>query len=145
MSRKLNKPSQVRGPYSGCWEWTGSRERRGHGKTQIAGKDVRVHRAVYEALVGPIPEGMLVCHHCDNPPCFNPAHLFLGTPLDNSQDRVKKGRTTRRLDSEQVAYVRENYVPGVSRWSRGNKMELAEKFGVSPSTIYAAVNGVYYE
>jgi len=80
---------------TGCWEWTGFRSRDGYGQirygTSSAGI-VYVHRASYEVFKGPIPEGQVVCHACDNPPCFNPDHLFLGSQTDNMRDAQKKGR-----------------------------------------------------
>lgn len=75
---------------NGCWEWHGARNDRGYGTVT---KNVRAHRYAYELLGGPIPEGMCVCHTCDNPPCINPAHLFLGTIGENNRDRHAKGRT----------------------------------------------------
>jgi hypothetical protein len=77
---------------TGCWEWTKSRGEKGYGQIWVVDKFIRVSRAAYEEYVGPIPEGMLVCHHCDNPPCFNPDHLFVGTQSDNIKDCVAKGR-----------------------------------------------------
>ena len=78
----------------GCWEWTGRRARGGYGEIWWHGRDQRSHRVAWELLEGPIPEGLFVCHHCDNPPCVRTSHLFLGTALDNNRDRQAKGRTT---------------------------------------------------
>jgi hypothetical protein len=73
---------------SGCWEIAGQPHRR-YG--QLA-HGTYAHRLAYEMWIGPIPAGMLVCHRCDNPPCFNPAHLFLGSKRDNLVDAALKGR-----------------------------------------------------
>lgn len=74
---------------SGCWEWTGPRLPSGYGHMSNM---LYTHRAAYQLFVGPIPDGMHVCHRCDNPPCCNPEHLFLGTAADNMHDRDAKGR-----------------------------------------------------
>jgi len=77
---------------TGCWEWTRARGKKGYGMIWVVDKFIRVSRAAYELYVGPIPEGLNVCHKCDNPPCFNPEHLFVGTQSDNIRDSVEKGR-----------------------------------------------------
>ncbi len=75
-----------------CWVWTAHRSRRGYGTFDVEGASQQAHRVAWALSHGPIPHGMLVCHHCDNPSCVRPEHLFLGTALDNSRDRIAKGR-----------------------------------------------------
>lgn len=74
-----------------CWVWTGA-TLKGYGQIGDAGVVKYAHRVAYELAFGPIPDGLMVCHRCDNPPCCNPDHLFTGTALDNVADMVGKGR-----------------------------------------------------
>lgn len=75
-----------------CWIWKGSTNGRGYGHFRYDGKLRYTHRLAYTYCVGPIPGGLLVLHKCDNPPCCNPGHLFLGSHKDNIQDAIQKGR-----------------------------------------------------
>lgn len=78
---------------NGCWNWTRRIGRGGYGNASYRGKNVQAHRLAWSLFRGPIPEGMLVCHSCDNRRCVNPAHLWLGTQKDNLGDRDAKGRS----------------------------------------------------
>lgn len=71
-----------------CWVWTGPTTDKGYGKF----KNTTAYRYSYELLVGPVPDRLHVLHRCDNPPCVNPAHLFVGTHQDNMRDKIAKGR-----------------------------------------------------
>lgn len=77
-----------------CWQWTASKDRRGYGRFRLPTCHIGAHRIAYELTFGPIPEGLEVCHTCDNPGCVNPSHLVLGTHADNMRDSRDKGRAT---------------------------------------------------
>lgn len=84
---------------SGCWQWKGSSNKDGYGTTRYMGKSIMAHRLSFLLHGGEIPDGMCVLHSCDNPPCVNPDHLFLGTHQDNMDDMARKGRRYyKRLD-----------------------------------------------
>jgi hypothetical protein len=118
-----------------CWLWTGSTAYYGYGGIRAGGRGgalIGTHRFSYILAYGPIPDGMRVLHRCDNPPCVNPAHLFLGTQKDNVADMVKKGRYNgpfgAKLSPDDVREIRRIYKKGMGR-------ELARKFNVCPSMI----------
>jgi hypothetical protein len=77
---------------SACWPYTGATRANGYGRLILRGKHELAHRMAYRFARGKIPDGLFVCHRCDNPPCCNPDHLFLGTHQDNVDDKTRKGR-----------------------------------------------------
>jgi len=106
-----------------CWIWTGSRLPTGYGRISFRGKADYATRVVWELTHGPIPPGLHVLHRCDNPPCCNPAHLWLGTPAENMHDRDAKGRngtlgkaaSTRKLTDSQAREIRYRLEHGLAR------------------------------
>lgn len=76
-----------------CWTWNAATTEFGYGLMNAQGRQQRAHRISYKIHVGDIPEGLQICHHCDNPPCTNPKHLFMGTQDDNMKDASRKGRS----------------------------------------------------
>ena len=131
---------------SGCWEWNGARDQHCYGLVRAPhGVIKRAHRVAYESLVGSIPTGFFVCHHCDNPPCVNPAHLFAGTQAENVADMVRKGRANlsglslgrsdRRLTDDEVRDIR-------SRCSAGEpQISVARLYGVRGGYINNIIRG----
>ena len=85
---------------SACLEWNGARNARGYGTRRYLGKSCLAHRVAWILAHGDIPEGMCVLHRCDNPPCCNPEHLFLGTQADNIADMHAKGRARKAVGDQ---------------------------------------------
>lgn len=134
---KVNKTSN-------CWLWTGGKAKFGHGLFTMGarGRTIGAHRFSYEQAYGPIPDGMIVCHHCDTPACVRPDHLFLGTYADNMHDRNVKSRQAKgqiiwqaKLTEDDVRAIQSATGP------RGFIKELAEHYGVNPRTISSIRHG----
>lgn len=128
----------TKGTPDDCWHWGGYIDLHGYGMVRFAGKLHRAHRVSYELHHGPIPTGAQICHHCDNPACVNPAHLFAGTSADNAHDMISKGRAPKdrcvKLTAEQVVELRRLAAAGVSN------VELAVKFGISDTQTWKIVS-----
>ena len=136
----------VAGAVDECWEWTACLHSYGYG--QIAGprnKTLYAHRFSWEIYRGPIPEGMCVCHHCDNPSCVNPNHLFVGTNADNMRDRDAKGRIVRSIGKDNGnATILDSEVPEIRMaYAAGgvSQRQLAAQYGVTHPCIGEIVRG----
>lgn len=147
---KFDKPEDP----SDCWEWTGRVSEDGYGQYRAnrVVPSLGTHRLSYIYHVGLIPDGLLVRHTCDNPPCGNPDHLVLGTQADNMADMVRRGRYRKgrtyhgadhvnaALSWDEVVCCREAYATGVFTYKL-----LAEAFGVSVMTIQRLVKETRYQ
>lgn len=124
-----------------CWPWLGATNGAGYGTISRGGRNAMAtaHRVAYELCVGAIPAGHFVCHRCDNPICVNPAHLFAGTPAENTHDMMAKGRARRGRTVGEAsphaklteAAVREIRKQLGTRRTR----DIAKDFGVSKTLI----------
>lgn len=88
---RIARIAAAAGP-DGCWEWDRYRTPAGYGQVRYDGRNWFAHRVVYTLLVAAIPDGLLACHHCDNPPCCNPKHIYPGTKADNGRDAYRRGQ-----------------------------------------------------
>ena len=131
----------------GCWEWTAARNGYGYGIFGPNRKTFLAHRLSWSMAHGDIPDGLHVLHHCDNPSCVRPDHLFIGTAKDNVQDMIRKGRKVMgpfprgedhpntTLTEEDVRAIRRRFESGESR------SDLARAMGVCHSTICNILHG----
>lgn len=133
-----------------CWNWTGGKMLNGYGQFFHNKKTTGSHRASWELHNNQkIPAGMFVLHSCDNPPCVNPAHLRVGTPLENMKDRSLRGRcgacgaknnnknALEKLTDEQVREIRER----LKIKKHGDQAVIAKEYGVSRSVITQILKG----
>lgn len=143
----INKYVDSSAGLGACWPWTACRDVNGYGHTGVGGKDRLAHRVAWEVAHGPIPEGLDVLHHCDNPPCCNAYRcLFLGTQTDNNADMVAKGRRRgpsgeahphTSLSDVQVLALRADRAAGLTL------KELAVRYDVCTATASNLSTGKY--
>jgi hypothetical protein len=128
-------------PNSGCWLWTGPVRNNRSPYGQYGRRPA--HRYSYERQFGPIPDGCFVCHRCDTPSCVNPDHLFVGTPMDNSQDCVRKGRNPRGVTNRGGGKLTEAQVTDIRRRYSGGALQrdIAAAFGVSQPMVSSITRG----
>lgn len=126
-----------------CWEWRGESIRLGYGRLRVGRRKVLAHRFAYAMFRGE-PGDLFVCHTCDNPPCCNPTHLFLGTTTDNMRDMVSKGRNAEshgehnpnaKLTDDDAREVIRMRAAGASR------RVVAERFGISRTMVSLITSG----
>ena len=141
------KPIDFEINQNGCFNCTSHKNLRGrkdmpYPQIKRNGKRINLSRYIYAAIHGPIPDGLVVRHKCDNPLCINPAHLELGTTLDNIRDKMQRNRQAKgsgngnsKLNEETVEFIRA---------SNERAVELAERFGVHPATIWRIRQGVIW-
>lgn len=138
---KVNKESGYIAPNmtTECWEWIGAKTQ-GYGVITVEqGVIFYAHRYSYELHNGELPQGLFACHHCDNRKCVRPDHLFVGTPLENTQDMIAKGRVNhnrpRTITPEILQEARNLYI-----YDNRSLRELADAYGVSVDTVKVALD-----
>ena len=131
----------IRGPHE-CWPWMMGVWPKGYGRFSMGGQTWFAHRLAWVFLHGPIPKGKHVCHSCDNPPCCNPRHLWLGTLSENTRDRDQKGRCARG-EKHYLAKLTEMDIRFIRHWIRRGftQASIAAVFGITPPTVSAIHTG----
>ncbi|MES2910555.1 MAG: HNH endonuclease [Pseudomonadota bacterium] len=148
LKERLERLSKV-DEATGCINWT-STTRNGYGSLMVGSRSdgtsrtAKAHRLAYEIENGPIPEGLHICHRCDNPACINPQHLFAGTRQDNTDDREAKGRNNPPRGEKQAhAKLSEVDILAIRRLRASGHIfaEIAERFDIDKSTARRAAKG----
>ncbi|MDX9896524.1 MAG: HNH endonuclease [Desulfofustis sp.] len=126
---------------TGCWDWTASLNANGYGQIKQPGKRVNfiAHRLSYLIHYGAIPDGMSVCHTCDNPKCVKPSHLFLGSQQENLLDMARKGRSTMhnaKIDEEKAFAIHKMAAEGMSQ------AKIGKAFGIGQQTVWKILRGL---
>jgi len=135
------------GDDSQCWEWIGRKNPDGYGRFDFQNTCGSAHRYMWELHNGVIPDGLVVCHKCDNPPCVNPSHLFLGTVQDNVADRDQKGRTARHRGADNGrAVLDETGVREIKNLRRlgHTYKDISSTMGVSVGCVSHILNGRHW-
>lgn len=127
----------------GCWIWTKGRSKHGYGELRLLGKHHLAHRVAWELANGvPIPDGLDVLHKCDNPPCCNPSHLFVGTHADNVADMVAKGRSASGEQHSQARLTWDEVRELRRRVSNGEDLrDVAKSYGLGTNHARKIVDG----
>lgn len=133
LRERLERNSRV-DPNTGCRLWVKRCDEDGYGRTAVDGKTIQAHRAMWEAVHGPIPPGMRVCHHCDTPPCIELECLFLGTDADNVADRDAKGRQARG-EKQGLSKLTEEDVRAIRRSQEGPSI-VAKRFDITAPNVW---------
>lgn len=129
-----------------CWLWTATLFGGGYGSLRVDGKRSLAHRVSWELHCGPIPAGMDVCHRCDVRHCVNPAHLFLGTPQDNTLDAVSKGRHPFGENQGRAKLTESDVVLARQMWAEGTPAcRLARYLGVTSRTMLDALHRKHWK
>jgi hypothetical protein len=121
----------------GCWTYRGAHNQLGYGIVRVDGRNVGAHRVAYELTFGPIPEGLVICHICDNGACCNPMHLWAGTMRENTEDMLVKGRARGgkpKLTTKQVRELRQRHRAGERQY------HLAAEFGICRGHVSAIIH-----
>ncbi len=126
---------------NGCWEWQRGKDWDGYGLMSVKNKSQRATRVSYETFIGWIPPKMIVCHYCDNPPCINPTHLFLGFPQDNTNDMFQKKRERVIGEKNVKSIFTENEIREIhDLFEQGyTKTEICRIYDTSDSHIHAII------
>ena len=131
----------------GCWIWKAYRDKDGYGVVRVGNRTMLAHRVSYYMANNGIKDSLCVCHKCDNPPCVNPAHLFLASRQENMDDMTRKGRAKpnkKRGSAHYKAILNEALVLKIREvYKNGNVTigEIAEIFGLTPSGVGNAIYG----
>lgn len=142
---RVNKDGPIHPTHGRCWVWTGPVMPNGYGQINVKGKNCYVHRCSFLIHFGSIPDGSVICHHCDNKRCVNPSHLFSGSQKDNRLDSVKKDRHSRgtrqwiaKLTDDLVREIRRRYK---SKSRKDGATALARELGLSHQSVWDAAVG----
>lgn len=145
LEKRFMSHVEQRGPDE-CWLWTASLNDHGYGVIGVVGrKQQKAHRISWELYKGPIVSGMCVLHRCDNPPCVNPDHLFLGTMADNTADMLSKGRASKLCgENSSNAKLTTAQVLEIKASKNVPARVFMDRFDISESTVHGIKSGRYW-